>query len=546
MLDIKVFPLGGCGEIGMNFTVLLVNGFYYFIDCGSLFPYKEPGVKLIFPGIKKLQEKKIFPTAWLITHGHEDHIGALPYLHPLFPAPIYSYGFATEIIKDKLHNAGLKQPELVQWQPYHTTSLPELKVTPFPVNHSIPHSLGLILDCNGFNIVHSGDFRLDYTSPEGITSVEAVKKALSGRPVHLLMADSTNSFQEGHDFDEVDVMPELEELMNATKGIVIVTTFSSNIWRVNSLIELARSVGRKVCLMGRSLERNFSIAQELNLTDENDVIFEENIHEYSKDQLVVISTGSQGELYSGMMRLAMGHVKSLQLNEDDVVVFSSRSIPGNEKSIGVVVNMLARSDCRIVLGKDKLVHVSGHAYQDDLVALFKACAPKYFMPLHGEYRHLKKHIEVLVNAGLPRENAFLVENGDLLEITDRPALKRKEVGRSRVFLGPLDKLEDAGDLTFRERTTVSESGMLGVSMVVRKESFVLLYPLKLEAVGIGVDSNAIGTQLNSLYGELIAGLALKGKLQLERIQEQLTSNLRRLVDPGGQSKPLVRYFIHQV
>ncbi|MES2614015.1 MAG: ribonuclease J, partial [Bdellovibrionota bacterium] len=368
--NIKIIPLGGCGEIGMNMTLFCIEERWFFVDGGALFPdASNIGVDLILPDTSFIDENNIQPEAWLITHGHEDHIGALPHLFKRYPAPIYGTEFTIELIKAKFEDANISNAIYNVWKVYTPVLFRNMKVTPFPVNHSIADAAGLFIETNMGNILHMGDFRIDYTPPEHSMTHENLQKVLKNKPVTLMMSDSTNSFSLGSDKSETDITPAFVHYFTKQQGAVIIATFASNIWRLQSVFAAAKDAGRKIVLFGRTMFRNVDIAQRLGLLNYNpDILIPlSEINSVDRSQVCILCTGSQGESFSGLHRLAWGSVSDFQINSDDIVLMSSRIIPGNEKSIEGVVVQLTRIGCAVITTKENAaIHVSGHGYAQDL------------------------------------------------------------------------------------------------------------------------------------------------------------------------------------
>lgn len=466
---VNLIPLGGCGEIGMNMTILQIGSLYYFIDCGVLFPdASQVGVDLILPDTSFIDKNKITPTAWLITHGHEDHIGALPHLYKRYPAPVYGTRFTLELIKNKFFDAGISGEAMLNlWDYFQPVFLKHLKVTPFPVNHSIADAAGLFMETPQKNILHMGDFRIDYNPPEKFMTHEALEKVLYQKTVHLMMSDSTNSFQVGRDSSESETLPTLLEHFKTHRGAVIVATFSSNVWRFQNVIEAAKKSGRKIALFGRSMLRNAVIAKKLGLVQyPDDLLVEINqLKDIERDKICILSTGSQGELFSGLHRLTWNQMPDFEITRDDLVIFSARLIPGNEKSIDSLTTQLLRIGAKVITGKEEMVHVSGHAFQDDLKKCIMTARPKAFWPVHGTYRHLKKHREIAIECGIPQDKCFLGENGDVISVGPETLGVIDQVPSGRDFVCP-GGIFSANSNAYRDRMTLVRSGAISVSFVI--------------------------------------------------------------------------------
>jgi ribonuclease J len=544
----QVIPLGGCGEIGMNLTLWRVDDSWFFVDCGTLFADEHlPGMDLIFPSLDCVRERGIKPSAWLITHGHEDHIGALPFVYSEFPAPIYTTQFTAELIKEKFRGLELPAPEIHIWQVWNRTTFRQASVTPFPVNHSIPDACGLYFETKYGNLLHTGDYRVDRSAPEGSVTLDNLAKITAGRETLLMTGDSTNVFVPGRDREEKQIAESLLKLFDGVKGRVVVATFASNIWRVKSAFHAAHATGRKVVLLGRSLIRNYEICRRLGMIDdidENIVISQEELKLYKPHEVCVLCTGTQGEVFSGANRLAFGTMDNIRLDGNDLVILSARSIPGNEKSIGVLINQFWRLGCRVLTGKEADVHVSGHGYSQDLADCIALVKPKMFMPLHGEYRNLVQHINVAMASGVPAECCHLVENGDVLTVapealgvTDRWDVGRDFVGSERVVSGSSDVL--------RNRVMLAKNGIVEISLVTDNSLSRMLGEPKIFVRGVNTRPNRVKDALIGSFRELQRSQR-KSNWTEESLSEELRIAVRRELEAEVGYKCVVTMFVHRI
>lgn len=540
--QLRIYPLGGCGEIGMNMTVLEVGGLHYFIDGGCLFPDQSMvGVDLVLPAVNYLREKKIKPEAWLITHGHEDHIGALPYLYPQFEAPLFSTQFTLELIDSKFQEAGIRKANFFEWKMGRPVIVGNIRVTSYQVNHSIPYSTGLFIETAFGNILHTGDFRVDQRPPEGTRTDDNIKEVVAGRDVLVMFSDSTNSFSPGTDMSESEVPDNIAKVCRETTGAVIVTTFASSLWRLKSMLQAARVTNRKIMLLGRSLLRNFDIAEKVGLIKDARelLISEEQLGSMPRDKIVIYCTGSQGETFAGLSRIAFGSYGSFNLEEEDTVIFSSRSIPGNEKSINFLMNRIARSGCRVLTGKDAPVHVSGHGHQEDLISCIRAGNPKHFIPVHGEYRHLRKHIELAIEAGVKPQNCYLMENGDVVELGPeaKGVVEQVESGRDYVCQGVI--MASTSD-TYKARVNLSKHGVFAVSFPLAGKGFELAGAPAFNMRGLPVRDAEIRTsELVSVYEECFEEIKDAKNPSEDHFVEALRVAVRRTLEPKLKYKCMV-------
>lgn len=460
---LKIIPLGGLNEIGKNLTVFEYENEIIVIDCGLAFPEDEMlGVDIVIPDISYLEKNKDKVKAILITHGHEDHIGAIPYFLKKINVPVYGSKLSLGLIKVKLAEHNLeKQTKLVTVEPRQVLKFGKFKVEFIRVTHSIADSMAIAITTPVGTVLHTGDFKIDYTPIDGgYMDLQRIAE-LGKEGVTLLLSDSTNVQRPGHTMSERSVGKELDRLFtNCTKRI-IVATFASNVHRMQQIINSAVKFKRKVAVVGRSMVNVLAVSQELGYLNapEGTIIDIDKIGMYNPDQLVIITTGSQGEPMAALSRMSVGEHKKVQITPDDMIIFSSSAIPGNEKSIGKIVDELERLGAEVIQNQIADVHVSGHACQEELKLMLSLVRPKYFMPVHGEYRFLKQHGQLAVDTGVAKENVFIMENGRILEIDKNSAKMTTQVTSGIVLVDGLG-VGDVGNIVLRDRQLLSENGMI--------------------------------------------------------------------------------------
>lgn len=460
---LKIIPLGGLNEIGKNITAFEYENEIIVVDCGLAFPEDEMlGVDIVIPDISYLEKNIEKVKAVLITHGHEDHIGAIPYFLKKINVPVYGSKLSLGLIKAKLIEHNLeKQTKLVTVEPRQVIKFGKFKVEFVRVTHSIADSMAIAITTPVGTVLHTGDFKIDYTPIDGgYMDLQRIAE-LGKEGVTLLMSDSTNVQRPGHTMSERSVGKELDRLFtNCTKRI-IVATFASNVHRMQQIINSAVKFKRKVAVVGRSMINVLAVSQELGYlnTPEGTLIDIDKIGMYNPEQLVIITTGSQGEPMAALSRMSVGEHKKVQITPDDMIIFSSSAIPGNEKSIGKVIDELERLGAEVIQNQIADVHVSGHACQEELKLMLSLVRPKYFMPVHGEYRFLKQHGQLAVETGVDKENIFISENGRILEIDKNSAKLTTQVTSGIVLVDGLG-VGDVGNIVLRDRQLLSENGMI--------------------------------------------------------------------------------------
>lgn len=460
---LKIIPLGGLNEIGKNITAFEYENEIIVVDCGLAFPEDEMlGVDIVIPDISYLEKNIEKVKAVLITHGHEDHIGAIPYFLKKINVPVYGSKLSLGLIKAKLVEHNLeKQTKLVTVEPRQVIKFGKFKVEFIRVTHSIADSMAIAITTPVGTVLHTGDFKIDYTPIDGgYMDLQRIAE-LGKEGVTLLMSDSTNVQRPGHTMSERSVGKELDRLFtNCTKRI-IVATFASNVHRMQQIINSAVKFKRKVAVVGRSMVNVLAVSQELGYLNapEGTLIDIDKIGMYNPEQLVIITTGSQGEPMAALSRMSVGEHKKVQITPDDMIIFSSSAIPGNEKSIGKVIDELERLGAEVIQNQIADVHVSGHACQEELKLMLSLVRPKYFMPVHGEYRFLKQHGQLAVETGVDKENIFISENGRILEIDKNSAKLTTQVTSGIVLVDGLG-VGDVGNIVLRDRQLLSENGMI--------------------------------------------------------------------------------------
>ncbi len=462
--SVKVSFLGGMNEIGKNMTVYEYKNDMFIVDCGLAFPGAElPGVDLVIPDFTYIEDNISKIRGLIVTHGHEDHIGGIAYLLKKYNIPIYATKLTIGLIKGKLqeHNL-LSGAKLVEVNPRDNITLGSFNIELIHVNHSIPDAVGLAIRCPAGVIIHTGDFKIDTTPVDG-DMIDLNRFADYGKKgVLALFQDSTNAERPGYTMSERTVGESFENLFRkAGKRRIVVATFASNIHRVQQIIDVAKQLKRKVAVLGRSLENLVQVGEELGYLNvpKNLLIKIEEINSYPDDKLVIITTGSQGEPMSALTKMAFGEHRKVSVTPNDYVIISATPIPGNEKMVGNVVNELMKRGIEVIYEKMYEVHVSGHACQEELKLMMGIVKPKYFIPVHGEQKHLQKHAMLAEAMGIRKKDIYIGSIGKSIEISENGIKELEDVPSGEVYVDGLG-VGDVGNIVLNDRKRLSEDGLI--------------------------------------------------------------------------------------
>ncbi len=476
---VKVIPLGGLQEIGKNITVFETENDIIVVDCGLAFPEESmPGVDLVIPDTSYLTEHVNKIKGIVLTHGHEDHIGGIPYILRNMKVPIYAPELVLGLLKIKLEEHGLlSSASLNIIKPGMELMLGDFKIEFINTNHSIPSALALAIHTPLGIIVHTSDFKIDHTPIEGHPMDLNKLARIGDQGVLLLLADSTNAERPGYSMSESIVGRTLEEYFRKAKGRVIVSTFASNIHRIQQIINAAELYGRKIAFSGRSMFNIVDTALELGYVKVNSdsIVNLEEISGYPPDKQAIITTGTQGEAMSALTRISSGSHKQIVVQKDDLVIVSASPIPGNEKHIFKVINDLFKLGAEVIYQSLADIHVSGHACQEELKVVHSLIKPKYFIPVHGEYRHLKQHANLAKTLGMKEENIFIMDNGECLEFSINGAKRLPSVVAGNVLVDGLG-IGDVGNIVLRDRKHLSQDGLMVVVISREKQESKFINP----------------------------------------------------------------------
>ena len=471
--NLKIIALGGLDEIGKNITVFEYEDEIVLVDCGLEFPEDDMlGVDLVIPDVTYLIKNKDKIKGLVITHGHEDHIGAIPYVLKQVNMPIYATRLTVKLIEHKLEEHHIRnQVKVNVVNQGETVNFGKMQVEFIRSSHSIPDAVMLAIHTPVGTVIHTGDFKVDYTPIDGQEMDLGRIAEIGNRGVLALLSDSTNSERKGFTMSEKSIGPVFDNLFEGCKKRIVVATFASNVHRVQQIVNSAVKFGRKIAVSGRSMINMIEAARELNYIDAPDDLFIDidMIKNYTDDQLVIITTGSQGETMSALTRMANGEHKKVTITGNDLVIISANPIPGNEKSVSKVIDQLMKIGAEVVYSALADVHVSGHACQEEQKLIMALVRPKYFLPIHGEYRQLMAHRDTAIEMGIPKDNIFITGNGRVLELNENEAKYTGTVPSGRVMVDGLG-VGDVGSIVLRDRQHLSQDGLIVIVMTMDNQT----------------------------------------------------------------------------
>ena len=542
---LKIIPLGGLGEIGKNITCFEYEESILLVDCGLAFPDPDMlGVDIVIPDFTYLEQNRKKIKGLVITHGHEDHIGSIPYLLKKISVPVYGTRLTLGLIEGKLKEHGLLgQSKLNVCKSGDTLRFGKISVELIGVNHSIPDANGLAIHTPAGTVVHTGDFKVDFTPIEGEIINLAKFSELGRKGVLALMSDSTNAERPGFAQSESKVGESFEKLFTeAGKRRIVVASFSSNIHRVQQIMNAAHKHGRKVALSGRSMENVTEKAIELGYLKlpKQTLIPIGEIKNYSAGKLCIITTGSQGEPLSALSRMAGGDHKHVNITENDFIIISATPIPGNEKHVTRIVNELMKLGAKVIYEKMYEVHVSGHACQDELKMILSLCKPQYFIPVHGEYKHLKRHAELAQETGISPANIFVGEIGQVFEFKNGKAKIKGTVPAGKVFVDG-SGIGDVGTAVIRDRKALSTDGLIVVTAIIDKKRGRLVSKPEIISRGFVYqkESEQLIEELSKKAEECIADTLSSGKFDAMSAKGELRGKLAGFINKKTRRTPVI-------
>ena len=549
--NLKIIPLGGLLEIGKNITVIEYEDDIIIVDCGLGFPEDDMlGVDLVIPDITYLEKNKDKIRGLVITHGHEDHIGGIPYLLKQINVPIYATKLTAGLISNKLeeHNL-LRSTRLKEVRPGQTITLGSMKVEFIRITHSIPDACALAIHTPVGTIVHTGDFKIDYTPIDGEIIDLGRLAALGNKGVLALMSDSTNAERKGYTMSESTVGDILDKLfVNCTKRIVV-ATFSSNVHRVQQIVNSAVKYKRKVAVCGRSMCNMIETARKFGYIKVPDNVFIDidSIKSYPDDSLVIITTGSQGEPMSALTRMASGEHRKVVITPNDLIIISATPIPGNEKLVSKVIDDLMQIGAEVVYSALEDVHVSGHACQEEQKLILALARPKYFIPVHGEYRQLKAHAETAEEMGIPKENIFMMKNGRIIEMNQNEAKLAGAVPSGKILVDGLG-VGDVGNIVLRDRQHLSQDGLIVIVLTMDSSTGEIVSGPDVISRGFVYvrESENLMEDVKNVIKQEVAGFEQRHITDWSTIKSTLKDDLRDYIFQKTKRDPMILPIIMEV
>ena len=549
---LKLIPLGGLGEIGLNMMVVEYEDTIIIIDAGLMFPEDYMfGVDYVIPGMDYIRANKAKVAGIVLTHAHEDHIGALPYLLKEVNVPVYATGFTLGLLRHKLDEHGLLSTSfLSEISPRKKITISPFEIEFIRVNHSVVDGVGLAITTPVGRIVHTGDFKLSAANIKEMNTDVARFEELGEEGVLALLSDSTNVEKDGKAISDEVVGQTFDKIITKSNGRVFVALFASNIARVQQIVDIIRFKNRKIVFNGRSIELSVKTAIDLNMLHipHGMTVDISEIEDYPPDEILIMTTGSQGEPMSALTRMSTGMHKHIQVVRGDTVILSSKFIPGNEKAIAKIINNLFRKGADVIYEKISAIHVSGHAFRDELKTMINLTMPDYFIPVHGEYRHLFHHAQLAEETGIPRENILLAENGQVIEFDQHGGRINGTVPTSRILVDGKG-IGDVGRSVLKERRLLSEEGLVVVTLALDGETGFVVYGPEITSKGFVFESETghIIEDAKCVILEIIEEVSiLEPAHRTEAIRKKIHRALREYFTFTMKRRPVILPFILQV
>lgn len=549
---LKVISLGGLGEIGKNITIFEYGNEIIIVDCGIAFPEDDLlGIDLVIPDFTYLIQNKSKVKAIILTHGHEDHIGSIPYLFRELNVPIYATKLTLGLLKNRLKEHNLvEKTEMICIEPDKIIKLGHFKIDAIRTNHSLADSIAIIINTPVGNILHSGDFKIDYSPIQG-EPIDLQKFAEIGKKgVLLFLCESTNADQPGHTISETKIGKIIDGIFDESVGQrIMVATFSSNIHRIQEVIHSTEKSNRKLVVMGRSMVNAVETSIELGYLQVKEKVLIEisEMKNYKDDKIVILTTGSQGEPMAVLSRIANGNHRQIEVKPNDKIIISASPIPGNEKSVSNVINKLIEKGADVVYGAIKDIHVSGHAKQEEIKILHALVKPQYLMPIHGEYRHLISHKNLAMGMGMSEKNIFIMDIGDVLQLDRNSAEIDGKVPSGRVFVDGLG-VGDVGNIVLSDRKHMSGDGLIIIIIMLDTSKNAIENNPDIISRGFVYvrESEALMTESKKMLGDVLRKININGKGDWGKIKSQTKDVLRKFLWERTKRNPMIIPIIVQI
>lgn len=550
-MALKIIPLGGLGEIGLNMMVFEYGETLFVVDAGLMFPEDYMlGIDYVIPDMDYLKQTRLKVSGIILTHGHEDHIGALSYLLKEIQAPVFGTPFTLGLVRHKLEEKKLlSSAALHEIFPGEKLKLGAFEIEFIRVGHSVVDGVGLAIKTPIGLIVHTGDFKISHSSLDGMTT-DVNRFARCGEEgVLALLSDSTNVEKEGYTISDKEISDTLARIMEGKKGRIIIALFASNITRIQHIVNIAREREKKIVISGRSIEISVNIARELGYLSvpEGMEIDIDQIGDFSDDEIIMVTTGSQGEPMSALARMASGNHKQIKVKQEDTVILSSKFIPGNEKAIANIINRLYKRGADVIYEKISEIHVSGHAFREELKLMINLVKPKYFIPIHGEYRHLTLHARLAEQVGILHENVILAENGQIIKFDKNGGRIEENVTTGRVLVDGKG-IGDVGRSVLKERRLLSEHGLVVVNIAFDEETGIVIYGPEIVSRGFVFETETghLVEDAQCVILEIIEEIGPDVPGRIDKIRSKMQSDLKNYFFFTIGRRPVILPFIIEV
>ncbi|MDQ1330686.1 MAG: ribonuclease [Thermodesulfobacteriota bacterium] len=548
---LKIIPLGGLGEIGLNMMAFEYNDSIFIVDAGLMFPEDYMlGVDFVIPDMLYLKQNKQRIVGIVLTHAHEDHIGALPYLLKDINVPVFGTPFTLGLVRHKLEEYGLlASASLYDVSPGEKLKLGSFEIEFIRVGHSVVDGVGLAIRTPLGLIIHTGDFKISHTSMDGMmTDVHSFARC-GEEGVLCLLSDSTNIEKEGYTISAKEIGETLARITTGCSGRIIIALFASNIARIRQIVNIAKASDKKIIFNGRSIEVSVSIAKDLGYLKVPDglEIDINRINEFSDDEIIMITTGSQGEPLSALARMAAGTHKQIAVKKNDTVILSSKFIPGNEKAITNIINKLYKRGADVIYEKISNIHVSGHAFKEELKLMINLTKPEYFIPIHGEYRHLVLHSRLAEEVGIKKEKILLAENGQIIEFDSKGGRIKDEVPTGRVLVDGKG-IGDVGRSVLKERRALSEEGLVVVNMAFDEETGIIVYGPEIVSRGFVFETETghLLEDAKCVILEIVEEITPDVPDRVNKIRSMVQTALRKYFNFAIKRRPVILPFILEI